>query len=172
MRNEICLSRQVKSLCGEIFALQMRNVRTANVANFISNEATRDISKCSKEHYFTFCNRKTFHLCISPAENLRLITLIELIDRFSAHLGCLALQDAAQCYELPCYARAVYSSRGKKTVAHRGGVLLFFGAPAENRTPDTLIKSQVLYQLSYRGILLSFCFAKMRRICYAGTTIF
>ena len=29
------------------------------------------------------------------------------------------------------------------------------GAPAENRTPDTLIKSQVLYQLSYRGI---FCF--------------
>ena len=26
------------------------------------------------------------------------------------------------------------------------------GAPAENRTPDTLIKSQVLYQLSYRGI--------------------
>ena len=27
-----------------------------------------------------------------------------------------------------------------------------FGAPAENRTPDTLIKSQVLYQLSYRGV--------------------
>ena len=47
-------------------------------------------------------------------------------------------------------------------------MFLDFGAPAENRTPDTLIKSQVLYQLSYRGILLSFCFAKMRRICYAG----
>ena len=46
-------------------------------------------------------------------------------------------------------------------------VLFSFGAPAENRTPDTLIKSQVLYQLSYRGKLLSFCFAKMRRICYA-----
>ena len=29
---------------------------------------------------------------------------------------------------------------------------IVFGAPAENRTPDTLIKSQVLYQLSYRGI--------------------
>ena len=29
------------------------------------------------------------------------------------------------------------------------------GAPAENRTPDTLIKSQVLYQLSYRGALIS-----------------
>ncbi len=26
-----------------------------------------------------------------------------------------------------------------------------FGAPAEIRTPDTLIKSQVLYRLSYRG---------------------
>ena len=25
-------------------------------------------------------------------------------------------------------------------------------APAETRTPDTLIKSQVLYRLSYRGI--------------------
>ncbi len=31
----------------------------------------------------------------------------------------------------------------------------FFGAPAEIRTPDTLIKSQVLYRLSYRGILFS-----------------
>ena len=30
--------------------------------------------------------------------------------------------------------------------------LPFFGAPVENRTPDTLIKSQVLYQLSYRGV--------------------
>ncbi len=29
----------------------------------------------------------------------------------------------------------------------------FFGAPAEIRTPDTLIKSQVLYRLSYRGIV-------------------
>ena len=28
----------------------------------------------------------------------------------------------------------------------------FFGAPAESRTPDNLIKSQVLYQLSYRGV--------------------
>ena len=32
---------------------------------------------------------------------------------------------------------------------------LLFGAPAENRTPDTLIKSQVLYQLSYRGIAIT-----------------
>ena len=27
----------------------------------------------------------------------------------------------------------------------------FLGAPAENRTPDTMIKSHVLYRLSYRG---------------------
>ena len=38
----------------------------------------------------------------------------------------------------------------KKAVAQK--CYGFFGAPAENRTPDTLIKSQVLYQLSYRGI--------------------
>ena len=31
---------------------------------------------------------------------------------------------------------------------------LVLGAPAENRTPDTMIKSHVLYQLSYRGICL------------------
>ena len=30
-------------------------------------------------------------------------------------------------------------------------MLLFFGGSSGNRTPDTLIKSQVLYQLSYRG---------------------
>ncbi len=30
--------------------------------------------------------------------------------------------------------------------------MLLSGAPAESRTPDNLIKSQVLYQLSYRGI--------------------
>ncbi len=31
-----------------------------------------------------------------------------------------------------------------------------FGAPAESRTPDTMIKSHVLYLLSYRGIYLFF----------------
>ena len=31
-------------------------------------------------------------------------------------------------------------------------MLVANGAPAEIRTPDTLIKSQVLYRLSYRGI--------------------
>ena len=38
--------------------------------------------------------------------------------------------------------------RQKKT---RQTASFFCGAPAETRTPDTLIKSQVLYHLSYRG---------------------
>ena len=37
----------------------------------------------------------------------------------------------------------------EKTIPDNGDC---FGAPAESRTPDTLIKSQVLYLLSYRGI--------------------
>ena len=32
----------------------------------------------------------------------------------------------------------------------------FVGAPVESRTPDTLIKSQVLYLLSYRGKIIVF----------------
>ena len=32
---------------------------------------------------------------------------------------------------------------------------LLFGAPAGIRIPDTLIKSQVLYRLSYRGISIT-----------------
>ena len=32
------------------------------------------------------------------------------------------------------------------------GVIFFFGAPAGTRTPDTLLKRQVLYLLSYWGI--------------------
>ena len=38
----------------------------------------------------------------------------------------------------------------KKSTAR---VLFFVGAPAGTRIPDTLIKSQVLYRLSYRGVL-------------------
>ena len=34
-------------------------------------------------------------------------------------------------------------------------MLCFFGAPAGIRIPDTLIKSQVLYRLSYRGIFVT-----------------
>ena len=42
------------------------------------------------------------------------------------------------------------------------------GAPAENRTPDTLIKSQVLYQLSYRGKLLGDTLIKSQERLFFG----
>ena len=70
------------------------------------------------------------------------------------------------CFELLRYrARSRFDTRTQKSEIPQG-YLTFFGAPAENRTPDTLIKSQVLYQLSYRGALF-FLRSKLRRICYA-----
>ena len=39
-------------------------------------------------------------------------------------------------------------------------VLIFGSTPAGGRTLDTLIKSQVLYQLSYKRIVFSFCGCK------------
>ena len=56
----------------------------------------------------------------------------------------------------PCLT-ATKSIRSRSTNRKRHHLVPFsIGAPAENRTPDTLIKSQVLYQLSYRGELFSF----------------
>ena len=49
-------------------------------------------------------------------------------------------------------ANFVQAGKHKKNPILSGEDWVLFGAPAENRTPDTLIKSQVLYQLSYRGI--------------------
>ena len=43
--------------------------------------------------------------------------------------------------------------------------LLVSGTPAGARTLDTLIKSQVLYQLSYGCILFLFAGAKVRTLC-------
>ena len=51
----------------------------------------------------------------------------------------------------PAATGSFRAEEAKKTEQPQGRSV-FFGAPAENRTPDTLIKSQVLYQLSYRGI--------------------
>ena len=60
--------------------------------------------------------------------------------------------ETVQLYcELRCLRHAESIKAGAKKKKHHKGASLFFGAPAENRTPDTLIKSQVLYQLSYRG---------------------
>ena len=57
----------------------------------------------------------------------------------------------------------VPSRSDKKQTRQKAG--LFFGAPAGTRTPDTLLKRQVLYRLSYWGMssehaLLGFGFAK------------
>ena len=45
-------------------------------------------------------------------------------------------------------------ARGTKQKKTPSWCLFLFGAPAGIRIPDTLIKSQVLYRLSYRGISL------------------
>ena len=58
----------------------------------------------------------------------------------------------AVCDLLALRATGSFRAREQKRAKHHKDALLFFGAPAENRTPDTLIKSQVLYQLSYRGV--------------------
>ena len=47
-----------------------------------------------------------------------------------------------------CHAAVFVSRRQEKSTC---GCKCFSGAPAETRTPDPLIKSQMLYQLSYRG---------------------
>ena len=71
-------------------------------------------------------------------------------------LQALARREATQCYEsLSCFARNWIRTRKEHQVKEhplRGALLL--GAPAGTRIPDPLIKSQMLYQLSYRGILL------------------
>ena len=49
---------------------------------------------------------------------------------------------------------------------------LFLCTPAEARTLDTLIKSQVLYQLSYGCIIFCFVSALLLNCGCKGTTIF
>ena len=43
-------------------------------------------------------------------------------------------------------------------------VFSLFRTPAGGRTLDTLIKSQVLYQLSYKRVLFFFAVAKVRTL--------
>ena len=49
----------------------------------------------------------------------------------------------------------VLGSRKNERSSHPGWGNCFFGAPAGTRTPDTLLKRQVLYLLSYWGIMPS-----------------
>ena len=59
------------------------------------------------------------------------------------------------CFGIPWGRCPAPKARALPTALHpeikKGLISQSLGAPAENRTPDTLIKSQVLYQLSYRG---------------------
>ena len=47
-------------------------------------------------------------------------------------------------------------SLGTKKTREACGLSCFFGAPAGTRTPDTLLKRQVLYLLSYWGVCCFF----------------
>ena len=61
----------------------------------------------------------------------------------------------AMCANSSPSATEFVRHRSAKKEGQPRGLSFFFGAPAENRTPDTLIKSQVLYQLSYRGVSIT-----------------
>ena len=62
-------------------------------------------------------------------------------------------ETVGKCYEShSCRARIVIKFNTKSNKKDRQKTAFFIGAPAGTRIPDTLIKSQVLYRLSYRGI--------------------
>ena len=52
----------------------------------------------------------------------------------------------------PGFSMMIRVPTGVKKQPPRKGWLFFFGAPAGTRTPDTLLKRQVLYLLSYWGM--------------------
>ena len=58
---------------------------------------------------------------------------------------------------------ALVSLKIKETASPQGACC-FFGAPAGTRTPDTLLKRQVLYLLSYWGIFRQLLMRRKRRI--------
>ena len=99
--------------------------------------------------------------------------LIECVNSAPIREGCTAEKSCGFFFAKPLdklsnmwyHARARGIIRARKwEIFHFSAILakapadltsaFFFGAPAENRTPDTMIKSHVLYQLSYRGICL------------------
>ena len=99
--------------------------------------------------------------------------LIECVNSAPIREGCTAEKSCSFFFAKPLdklpkiwyHARARGIIRARKwEIFHFSAILakapadltsaFFFGAPAENRTPDTMIKSHVLYQLSYRGICL------------------
>ena len=67
-------------------------------------------------------------------------------------LQALAGREAPQCYESLAYGDEIRVSTEEPTKKTVTRTVFFVGAPAGTRIPDTLIKSQVLYRLSYRGM--------------------
>ena len=68
----------------------------------------------------------------------------------------------------------VFSTKNKRN-SRPGGGGCFFGAPAGTRTPDTLLKRQVLYLLSYWGVWLGWrdsnpLYRSQSPVCYHYTT--
>ena len=61
------------------------------------------------------------------------------------------MRDTSHCYESLSLRETTSSSTQEHKKGHRV-VSFFVGAPAGTRIPDPLIKSQMLYRLSYRGI--------------------
>ena len=78
----------------------------------------------------------------------------EVRRQISMEFWVVSLGDTAvqRLESLSCGARngILFTQGSKKATPRMRGC--FFGAPAGIRIPDTLIKSQVLYRLSYRGI--------------------
>ena len=94
-----------------------------------------------------------YQTVFDPAENLRREALQRFVPpRCWLCFCCLAPRDLGAMFRTPALRARSRWEQERKKIANTKWYSLFFGAPAENRTPDTLIKSQVLYQLSYRGI--------------------
>ena len=89
----------------------------------------------------------------APAGILRLILLeISAIQALPLSLGCLARETGRNVTNPIRLWRAKFDTHSDTKKESTATGALFFGAPAGTRIPDTLIKSQVLYRLSYRGI--------------------
>ena len=73
---------------------------------------------------------------------------------------------------IPHILHLVTDFKQKSSRQFRSTAYLVFSTPAEARTLDTLIKSQVLYQLSYGCIIFCFVSALLLNCGCKGTTIF
>ena len=136
------------------FRPQTRTCRTAKPCRYVTNFTHCVLRTCARSSP-TAGNKKTD----TPALGVCLLRRISgrEVKRHELSPRCFARRNRAAMLRTPrtaCFAlvREVLQPQSAKRAIHHFGCMALFGAPAENRTPDTLIKSQVLYQLSYRGI--------------------